>query len=147
MGFGMLHLANNGRAALYRLLAFVVFLLMAVYAWLEDFPGAVKKPLGVRLFDFASRLAELLLEIAHGVVATGNGWVRMERAFLIGGSVLGSEVHSSRDYYNAIGPGVAQGIKWVFAMMAQPWRAIPLCGKGEPLEGFQTAGEGLSPDK
>lgn len=72
MGFGMLHLANNRRATLYWFLAFVVFLLMAVYAGVEDFPGGVKKPLEVRLFDFGSRLAELLMEIAHGVVATGR---------------------------------------------------------------------------
>ncbi|KAL0635435.1 hypothetical protein Q9L58_005643 [Maublancomyces gigas] len=42
MGFGMLHLANNGRAALYWLLAFVVCLLTWVYAWVEDFPGDVR---------------------------------------------------------------------------------------------------------
>lgn len=156
MGFGMLHLANNRRASLYWFLAFVVFLLLTVYAGVEDFPGGVEKPLGVRLFDFISRLAEVLLEIAHGVVATGNGWVvqlvsgvlgcavRIGRAFLIGQYVPQSEVRSSRDFFNAIGPGVAQGIKWVFAMMAQPWRAIPLCGKGEPFNGLENVGEGLS---
>lgn len=96
MGFGMLHLANNRMASLYWFMAFVAFLLMGVYAGVEDFPGGVEKPLGVRLFDFNSRLAELLLEIAHGVVDTGNGWVvqlvsgflgcavRIGRAFLIG---------------------------------------------------------------
>lgn len=100
-----------------------------------------------------------MLEIAHGVVATGNGWVvqlvsgflgcvvRTGRAFVIGSAVPKSEVRSSRSYFNAIGPGVAQGIKWVFAMMAQPWRAIPLCGKGEPFEGFENVGEGLSQDE
>lgn len=107
MGFSMLHLANNRRASLYWFLAFAVFLLMAVYAEVEDFPGGVNKPLGVRWFDFGSRLAELLLEIAHGVVATGNGWVvqlvsgflgcaiRIGRAFLIGKSVAKSEIRSS----------------------------------------------------
>lgn len=29
-------------------------------------------------------------------------------------------------------------------MMAQRWRAIPLCGKGEPFTGFEKVGEGLS---
>lgn len=156
IGFRMLHLANNLRASLYWFLAFAVFLLMAVYAGVEDFPGGVEKPLGVRWFDFGSRLAELLLEIAHGVVDTGNGWVvqlvsgflgccvRMGRAFLIAKPVAKSELRSSRDYFNAIGPGVAQGIKWVFALMAQPWRGIPLCGKGEPFAGFEKVGEGLS---
>lgn len=68
----------------------------------------------------------------------------MGRAFLIGKTVPGSEVRSSRDYYNAIGPGVALRIKWVFALMAQPWRNIPLCGEGEPFHGFEKIGEGLS---
>lgn len=73
MGLGIFHLANDSRAALYWCLAVIVFVLMAVYAWLEDVPGAVKKPLAVCFFDFGSRLAELLMEVAHGVVATGNG--------------------------------------------------------------------------
>lgn len=120
---------------------------MAGYAGVEDFPCMVEKPLGVHWFDFGSRLAELLLEIVHGVVATGNGWgvqlvsvfldwaVRIGRAFLIGKS----EIRNSRDYLNAIGPGVAQGIKWVFAMMShttlwQRWRGAELA-RASPVAG------------
>lgn len=120
-----------------------VFLLMAVYAEVEDFPGGVEKPLEARLLDFSSRLAELVTDAAHGYVATGQGWVVQ----------LLSGVHRSRysdrqgvsyrkDYAvsssrDGIGPSVAQEIKWVFAMMAQPWNAISRCGQGEPSEGFQ----------
>lgn len=52
MRFGILHLANNRRASLYWFLAFVVFLLMSVYAAVEEFPGGMEKPLGVCVLGF-----------------------------------------------------------------------------------------------
>lgn len=138
-------MTNDTRAAVYWSLAMIVFGLMAVYAWLEEFPGSVKKEKGVCWFDFVARVAELGLEIAHGVVATGLGsyvqWmsgflgcaVQIGRAFVIAKTVPNSEINTGRSWYNATGPAVAQGVKWVFGMMAQPWREIPLCGKESPL--------------
>lgn len=127
-----------------------------VYAFTEDFPGAVKKPKGVCWFDFASKVAELCLEVAHGVVATGQSWYvqvlsgflgcafRISRAIIIGATVPKSAITSPRDWYNASGPAVAQGVKWVFGTMAQPWKDIPLCGQGEPFAGCERVGDGLS---
>lgn len=92
MGFGMLHLANNRRASLYWLLYSCSW--RCTRGWVG---------LGVSLFDFGSRLAELLLEIAPGVLATGNGWVvqlvsgflgcavRIGGAFLIGKYARGTQ--------------------------------------------------------
>ncbi|KAL0635414.1 hypothetical protein Q9L58_005622 [Maublancomyces gigas] len=143
-------------AAVYWSLAMIVFGLTAVYAWLEEFPRSVKKEKGVCWFDFATRVAELLLEVAHGVVATGFGtyvqWmsgilgcaVQIGRAFVIAKTVPKSEIKTGRSWYNATGPAVAQGVKWEFGMMAQPWREIPLCGKGEPFSGLEIVEAGLT---
>lgn len=49
----------------------------------------------------------------------------------------GSAVGGRRYWYNATGPGVAQGIQW-------EWNDIALCGEGEPLAGCESVGEGLS---
>lgn len=65
-------------------------------------------------------------------------------AFVIAKTVPKSEIKTGRSWYNATGPAVAQGVKWVFGMMAQPWREIPLCGKGEPFAGLQIVGAGLT---
>lgn len=51
---------------------------------------------------------------------------------------------SGRDIFNAAGPGIVHGIKWVFGLMARPWSDIPFTGPGEPFESLKNAGTGLS---
>lgn len=75
MGLGIFHLPNARRAALYWFLAIVVFLPEAMHAWIKDFPSVVEKPVEVCWYDFGSRLIELLMVFAHGVVVPGNGWL------------------------------------------------------------------------
>lgn len=46
MGFGLFRMTNDTRVAVYWSLAMIVFGLMAVYAWLQEFLGSVKKEKG-----------------------------------------------------------------------------------------------------
>lgn len=71
---------------------------------------------------------------------------RLGRAFLIAATVKPiTPVVTARDAFNAVGPGVVQGVKWAFGLMALPSTDIPLACPGEPFESFKHTGQGLGP--
>lgn len=81
------------------------------------------------------------VRLLSGLLGCG---VRCGQTFVIAKTVPNTEIKSGKDWYNALGPAVAQGVKWVFATMAQPWRVIPLCSEGQPFADVARTGDGLS---
>lgn len=73
MCYGWCHLTNDSRAAVYRCLAIIVFVLEgAVYAWTVGFPGGVNKPQSAGSTSDPGWLS-CCWGWRAGVVATGQG--------------------------------------------------------------------------
>ncbi|KAL0633276.1 hypothetical protein Q9L58_007829 [Maublancomyces gigas] len=159
-GMGIRFIRNETRKFLYWLLVVLYLVIGGFSAWTEDFPGQIRKPVAVWGYDIGIHVLEFVLEIGHGwcrrrwpvharglqIVSGLTGLAgRVGRAFLIAATVQRiTPVVTDRDGFNAVGPGVVQGVKWAFGLMALPSTDIPLTGPGEPFESFRSTGQGLN---
>lgn len=146
------------QAMKYLLLLVVYFSFTIALAIVEDYPGGVSKPQSAWILDMSGEMSEFFLAFAHIILiryeilwhllaGVMGATLKVWKAFAIAADVPNSEIKTTRDRFNAVGPGISTALKSCLILMALP--SVATCPGiniriGEPFELLIGRGKGLS---
>lgn len=141
---------------IYYALVSLIFVFKGTLAFVEDYPGRVKKPSQVWWIDFATVIADFIFvllqsfkpdifEFWHAGTGITGFASKVGRAYIIASYTTPlTPISTTRNRFNAFGPAVVTGMKAVLALMALPREKLPLAGPGEPFSSLVNCGKGLT---